>query len=212
MSNKVDIIYDAWKPEYIPFASCQINKIISLFKKQEFYEYRVIICSSLESSLFKYIDRSFKNSYDETNSDGYVSSGKVFFYPVAAEDTRKDHRKLFKRISDGGIVVEIKEDQYICHEKLVEKINTYVKPVSFRVFEVSSKKNQLLQTDKYQRVIYGKIDDEESNIIDKIMCDDLCVIEFGSSSKFTGKCSFLDNKHFDQESKDLLPEGVLRGL
>jgi hypothetical protein len=215
--------------------------MISTLKKQFNNDYRVIVVSHLPSVSFKGIDKSNDGAEYETLSDGILSSGRVFYYECKEEDTKDTRREIFKRVSNGRspdedvidtrgsrvLRVYLPEDCYIVESTFVEYINKLLefeskgKCVSFMKYKVSSYNNQLHQTDKRKILIrYKDYDkDEDSGILESeseevLLCNKPCIIELSADnkSKLTGLIDFYKNKHFDQESKDLLPEGCLDPL
>lgn len=199
--SKVDIFYDAYEKDYIKFASLQINKILSMLKRQLYYDYTVYIISHLEYTNFKFIDRSTTTFTDQTNSDGYISSGKVFFYECKESDTKEERFNKFTRVRDGRIAINIRENCYINPEPMLEYI-LRDEPMSFKVYKMSTVNNQLFDSDEYHDLI---VKNKEKSLV---KCDNLCIISFDYKSRFTGLINFYKNEHFDKESKDLLPDGI----
>lgn len=199
--SKVDIFYDARKKEYIKFASFQINKIIAMLKKQFYYDYTVYIISDLEFTNFKFIDRSSTQYTDQTTTDGYISSGKVFYYKCEESDSQEERYGRLSRVRTGRLTINIREDCYINPEPMLEYL-LKEEPMSFKLYKMSTVNNQLFDSNEYYDLITLK---GEKSVVKS---DAVCIISFDYKSRFTGLTNFYKNEHFDKESKDLLPEGI----
>lgn len=200
--NKVTIFYDSYNKDLIKFASIQINKIIAMLKRQLINDYTVNIISHLEYNNFKFIDRSHTQSSYETNTDGYVSSGKIFFYECKESDTKEERYGRLCRVSDNRIRIIIREDMFINPEPMLEYI-LKEEPMSFKIYKMSTVNNQMFDSDEYHDLI---LKNNEKSIT---KCDNICLISFNYKSRFTGLTNFFKNTHFDKESKDALPDGII---
>lgn len=196
----IDILYDAYEKRYIKFASIQINKIIAMLKKQFKYDYTVSIISSLEHTNFKYIDRTNSESEYETVTDGYISSGKVFFYKCEESDTQEERFRRLSRVCGNRVRIIIKENCLYNIDPLYKSIMN-LKTTSCKLYKVSTINDQLFESKEYFKVIEN-LDDKEILVI-----NDVSLIEFGLfSSRFTGLTNMGKNKNFDKESIEELKE------
>lgn len=201
-NNKISILYDAYDKKYIKFASIQINKIVSMLKRQFNYDYTVNIVSHLEHTNFTNIDKSVTTCEYQTTTDGYISSGKVFYYECKETDTKEERQRKLSRVSIDRIRIIIKEK---CLYNVEVLYNFIMKEqlIKCRLYKVSSLNNQLFESDEYFDVIESK-----NNNSEKIVVNDVCLIEFDDNfkSKFTGLTNMYKNKNFDKESLDCLEE------
>lgn len=199
---KIVITYNCYKKENIKLVSIQINKILSMLKRQFINDYTVNILSHVEFIHFKYIDRSITTSEYETTSDGYISSGKVFFYECKESDSQDSRERILSRVSNGRIRININENCLYNIDPLYYYIMNE-KELKCKIYKMSSVNNQVFQSEEYFNVISKK---KSQNEIEKI--DDVCLIEIDPNfkCKFTGLTNLGKNKNFDKESLDQLKD------
>lgn len=200
--DKIMILYIANEKRFIKFASIQINKIITMLKKQFNYDYTVNIVSHMEFTNFSYIDRSYSTSEFETTSDGHISSGKVFFYTCEESDSYEEKLRKLSRVSDGRVRIIIKENCLINTDPLYSYLMRK-EEISFRLYKVSSINDQVFKSQEYYQLIKIKNYSESKEAIKELnYSDDVCLIEFDESfkCKLTGLTNIGKNKNFDKES------------
>lgn len=202
-NNKISILYDAYDKRFIKLASIQINKIIAMLKRQFKYDYTVNIVSHLEHTNFPFIDKSSTTSEYQTTTDGFISSGRVFYYQCKEEDTKEERNRKLSRVSIDSIRLNIREKCIYNIEPLYHFIMNE-KELKCKIFKVSSVNDNLFDSKEEFDVITKK--DKSSD--EKKLIDDVCIIEFDENfkSRFTGITNMNKNKNYDKESLDCLEE------
>ena len=199
-TNKISILYDAYDKKYIKLASIQINKIVSMLKRQFNYDYTINIVSHLEHTNFTNIDKSNTTGEYETTTEGYISSGRVFYYECKESDTKEERSRKLSRVSIDRIRLNIRERSIYCIEPLYHFLMNE-QELKCKLYKVSSINDQLFKLEECFDILTKNKSSEDIKII-----DDVCVIEFDPEfkSRFTGLTNMNKNKNFDKETLDCL--------